>query len=517
MPSESFDPVEVAALSPEVLGENVAEAIAAFDGAGDHRRAEEQRDWPTPVTARRWRWPIARSAHCRRRRAPRRGNASAPPASRSTRPWPPGRPNWRPSATPACSPTRPSTSRCPRLGRTCRVAAPDHDHHGAHLRRLRRHGVGDRRRPRGREFLVQLRCAQHPARAPVPRADRHLLRGQPRVRGRAAHPDLTGPDPHDARTHPADLHRVPGQGLSHRRTRRHAHPGVPPARRAWRSTRASRWATCAALSITWCRTCSGRTSARACARTTSRSPNPVPRWTCSASSARATRSATPSVPCRTCRSEGWIEWGGCGMVDPRVLVACGIDPERYSGFAFGMGIERTLMFRNGVEDMRDIVEGDVRFSSAPSVSRHEGTDQLAGRARRHPGRLRLPRVARRSRHPTSGWRSRASSPGADGLSGPIVVGRVLSAEPEPQTNGKTINWCQVDVGAAHNAATSDRQPRTALAESSAARTTSGPAIWSWCRLPGAVLPGGFAISRPQDLRTHVGRDDLLRPRTRHRR
>ena len=70
----------------------------------------------------------------------------------------------------------------------------------------------------------------------------------------------------------------------------------------------------------------------------------------------------PEHPCRTCKSEGWIEWGGCGMVNPRVLVACGIDPDRYSGFAFGMGIERTLMFRHGVEDMRDMVEGDVRFT-----------------------------------------------------------------------------------------------------------------------------------------------------------
>jgi phenylalanyl-tRNA synthetase alpha chain len=72
----------------------------------------------------------------------------------------------------------------------------------------------------------------------------------------------------------------------------------------------------------------------------------------------------PDRPCRTCGSEGWIEWGGCGMVNPRVLRACGIDSERYTGFAFGMGIERTLMFRNGVEDMRDIVEGDVRFTAA---------------------------------------------------------------------------------------------------------------------------------------------------------
>jgi phenylalanyl-tRNA synthetase alpha chain len=60
----------------------------------------------------------------------------------------------------------------------------------------------------------------------------------------------------------------------------------------------------------------------------------------------------------------WIEWGGCGMVNPRVLIACGIDPDVYSGFAFGMGIERTLMFRHGVTDMRDMVEGDARFTRA---------------------------------------------------------------------------------------------------------------------------------------------------------
>ncbi len=59
---------------------------------------------------------------------------------------------------------------------------------------------------------------------------------------------------------------------------------------------------------------------------------------------------------------GWVEWGGCGMVNPNVLRAAGINPEVYSGFAFGMGLERTLQFRNGIPDMRDMVEGDVRFS-----------------------------------------------------------------------------------------------------------------------------------------------------------
>ncbi|MEV4621914.1 phenylalanine--tRNA ligase subunit alpha [Asanoa sp. NPDC049573] len=60
----------------------------------------------------------------------------------------------------------------------------------------------------------------------------------------------------------------------------------------------------------------------------------------------------------------WVEWGGCGMVNPRVLRACGIDPDEFSGFAFGMGIERSLMFRHGISDMRDMVEGDVRFTRA---------------------------------------------------------------------------------------------------------------------------------------------------------
>jgi phenylalanyl-tRNA synthetase alpha chain len=58
----------------------------------------------------------------------------------------------------------------------------------------------------------------------------------------------------------------------------------------------------------------------------------------------------------------WVEWGGCGMVHPNVLRAAGIDPTEYQGFAFGMGIERTLMFRNDMNEMRDIVEGDIRFS-----------------------------------------------------------------------------------------------------------------------------------------------------------
>ena len=58
---------------------------------------------------------------------------------------------------------------------------------------------------------------------------------------------------------------------------------------------------------------------------------------------------------------GWVV-GGCGMVNPNVLCASGIDPDVCSGFAFGMGLERTLQFRNDLPDMRDMVEGDIRFT-----------------------------------------------------------------------------------------------------------------------------------------------------------
>jgi len=79
---------------------------------------------------------------------------------------------------------------------------------------------------------------------------------------------------------------------------------------------------------------------------------------------RGTSAEPGGEPCRVCRSQGWIEIAGCGMVNPRVLIACGIDPSRYSGFAFGLGIERTLMIGHGVTDIRDTTEGDVRFSRA---------------------------------------------------------------------------------------------------------------------------------------------------------
>ncbi len=65
--------------------------------------------------------------------------------------------------------------------------------------------------------------------------------------------------------------------------------------------------------------------------------------------------------CRLCKGEGWIEILGCGMVHPKVLANCGIDPEVYSGFALGMGLERVVMRRYGIDDMRLFFENDMRF------------------------------------------------------------------------------------------------------------------------------------------------------------
>lgn len=65
--------------------------------------------------------------------------------------------------------------------------------------------------------------------------------------------------------------------------------------------------------------------------------------------------------CRICGQTGWLEIGGCGMVHPNVFAHCRVDPERYSGFAFGMGVERLAMLRYGVTDLRMFFENDIRF------------------------------------------------------------------------------------------------------------------------------------------------------------
>jgi len=65
--------------------------------------------------------------------------------------------------------------------------------------------------------------------------------------------------------------------------------------------------------------------------------------------------------CRVCSHSGWIELGGCGMVDPNVFAAVGVDPEEWSGFAFGFGIDRCAMLRHDVDDIRQFITNDARF------------------------------------------------------------------------------------------------------------------------------------------------------------
>jgi len=67
--------------------------------------------------------------------------------------------------------------------------------------------------------------------------------------------------------------------------------------------------------------------------------------------------------CRVCKDSGWLEILGAGMVDPSVFGFVGYDPEEYSGFAFGMGVERIAMLRHGISDIRLFFENDIRFLS----------------------------------------------------------------------------------------------------------------------------------------------------------
>ena len=70
---------------------------------------------------------------------------------------------------------------------------------------------------------------------------------------------------------------------------------------------------------------------------------------------------TDANGCNICKYSGWVEIGGSGMVDPNVLENCGIDPTKYTGFAFGMGIERIAMLKYGIKDLRLFTENDIRF------------------------------------------------------------------------------------------------------------------------------------------------------------
>jgi phenylalanyl-tRNA synthetase alpha chain len=68
-----------------------------------------------------------------------------------------------------------------------------------------------------------------------------------------------------------------------------------------------------------------------------------------------------SIPGKTFRGKEWLEIAGCGLVHPKVLRGVGVDPEKFTGYAFGLGVERIAMVRHGIPDLRLLYENDVRF------------------------------------------------------------------------------------------------------------------------------------------------------------
>ena len=169
----------------------------------------------------------------------------------------------------------------------------------------------------------------------------------------------------------------------------------------------------------------------------------------------------------------WIEWGGCGMVNPNVLRAAGIDPEEYSGFAFGMGIERTLH----VPQRR---AGHARHGRGRRPLQRSSSEWWSDARSRCPGFASTSTCRRipRPRRSTPRWCASASkrrTSTASTSQGPIVVGEVLEFVEEPQSNGKTIRWCQVRV-----APDGETAPTAAAlsAASCAARATSSSATRS---------------------------------------
>ena len=167
--------------------------------------------------------------------------------------------------------------------------------------------------------------------------------GEPGSRG-AAHPHVAGADPGDADAAAADLHRSCPAACS---------AATPPTPRTCRcSTRSRGWSidrgiTFADLAGTieaFTKAFFGaRLHVAAAAVATSRSPSRRP-------------SSTSSAP-----TASWLELGGCGMVHPNVLRNCGLDPEEWSGFAFGFGIDRMATERHGIDDLREMFTNDIRF------------------------------------------------------------------------------------------------------------------------------------------------------------
>ena len=303
---------------------------------------------------------------------------------------------------------------------------------------------------------------------------------------------------------------APGQGVPHRRPRRDAHAGLPPDRVPRRrqgpddgppARRARR-----------VRPHHVRRGAPGPGCAPSYFPFTEPSHGDRLRLLRLPRHETCGSPtqCRTCGGSGWIELGGSGMVNRKVLRACGIDPDVYSGFAFGLGIERALHAApRGPGHARD-GRGRRALLAAVRDGRSEMRMPLELARRVHRPRPRSDRRRRRCRarlgRARGGgpprWRhhrARSSSAASS------------TSRSEPQKNGKPIRWCAVDVGQNGQMLTRGQAPGDRL---------RGPQLRGRRprrrrparRHPARRLPD----RRAQDLRPHVQRHDLRRGRDRPR-
>ena len=232
-PNTDYDPVEVTPLQAEEVAAARDAALAAIAAAADLAALKEVRIahagdrsplalanreiGALPPQARKEAGSAGRTGP--RRRQPGAGRAPGGARGRA-RGADAGRGDRRRDA-----PDRPATGR---------VATPGHHRVRAHRRHLRGDGLGGRRGPRARGRVAQLRRAQPRARPPGPHHAGHLLDRARRPRAGAAHPHLAGAGAHHAHPHPADLRRVPGPRLPHRRVRRDPQPRLPPGRGARR-------------------------------------------------------------------------------------------------------------------------------------------------------------------------------------------------------------------------------------------------------------------------------------------
>ena len=294
----------------------------------------------------------------------------------------------------------------------------------------------------------------------------------------------------------------PGRVVPHRRAGRHAHPGLPPGRGPGRRRGHHHGAPAGhagPLRRARCSATGMHDPAAAVVLPVHRAV--APSSTCSASSAAAI--GRPGEPCRTCAARAGSSGAAAAWSTRGCCVACGIDPERYTGFAFGMGIERTLMFRHGVERHarhgrgRRPVHAGVRdggLMRVPASWLREYVDLPAGDRPRPRGR----------RSSGSGSRSRqVDRLGAD-------VDRPARGRPGAESRSRTefkkpIRWCQVDVG--ERGAARHRLRRAQLRGRRPGRR----------RAARRRAARRLRDRRPQDLRPRLRRHDLLGPRAGPRR